>query len=1095
MRSFDRAQKVDVVCMHVENYDPTADFVTEVYPQPLPQAQCTPAPIYVDGTTLPNHLFALVTQTTRGEVAIVDLTAGNVVDIDNSTPGINFLPVGKNPTDITAAPDGTFTYVAAAEPGKPAIYALDSRIILGDSRAFDFDLSTIPDAGAPPPFVIPTLTTWPVCSLPQAPGAMSIVPAAIAAGADGGAADAGAAGDAGTETSNAYTIAVVLPGDEVNSAKLLTLDPKQFTDGTIAPGSLTNCRILSSIELSNAAPTTWTPGPTWDDGIRADGGFNETTVEVDAGADAAPTPVVTFPAGVGNPPAATSCATFDAGSGVNTISDVPVLTARGGFMARDATTLYIADENLAMIHVIDVSNPSQPRENSPLLATSQLEPSRKVMVGQIAVSPTTRDYRRYLYAIDQTDGSIMVFDVSNPSATARVPMTRPHPELNPFLPPDRISFSFPVASLAFASHDYSPTASGAALERGILCNPNKAAGLSFPPADPGAYYRANADATNPTFGLEGQLGLGPNRLRGVFGFATLTNGSVIIIDVDDWDSPCRRPDPMGNDPNDDEFPSTVQQPLISSVTPNEPAHLNAQDLNPYHAPVAYGDRFTYSNAAGAGITTGTSGEAFFPVSAPNRLRSLNLLSNNPQTGLNVPHVVSVPVLASVLGNNSTPLQISGIPGTANPMLLPTYSELTDTSYEVSPNTPDPTQRQPSFPNGATSASGSGSKLLSQPILNAIPGVRVSWEDPTAHYNQNWQITFEGVLPGFSGTPGQSGVSANLSTTDNFNSMSMDTGAAMCRRGVEDAQVGAERANEYLAALPKYGIKPPNRLDHRVGDYVQLSEDVLGPDDPYWGEDDSTSPGGTCWNWDPAHPHTSAGDRHDTCQAIYGYAGDQSIQRDFPIWQAFDDHFVITRYGYTDATDDPGSREIVGPDPSNAASMKAMFCCFHRAVQFHVRTGGEWLAVGSVLGLLHHVTTDSNNACVQSCESRESLLNSRSIGLARAGADFTENSPTPPDRNSILALRNPMFSYLIWNGTDTTGKIDFAPARDMQWQFSMSGQFTPLVINYAGTTTGAVSPQSMLFLESFGRVAVVDGSSAGLVLLDLNNVVVNGGPYY
>lgn len=82
--------------MHVENYDVNSNFVTEVYPQPLPQEQCGPAPIYVDGTTLNNHLFALVTQTTRGEVAIVDLTAGNVVDIDNSTPGINFLPVRKS---------------------------------------------------------------------------------------------------------------------------------------------------------------------------------------------------------------------------------------------------------------------------------------------------------------------------------------------------------------------------------------------------------------------------------------------------------------------------------------------------------------------------------------------------------------------------------------------------------------------------------------------------------------------------------------------------------------------------------------------------------------------------------------------------------------------------------------------------------------------------------------------------------------------------------------------------------------------------------------------------------------------------------------
>ncbi len=1079
--------------MHVEDYNADTNFVTEVYPQPLPQAACGPAPIYVDGTTLENHLFALVTQTTRGEVAVVDLTAGNVVDIDNSTPGINFLPVGKNPTDIASAPDGTFTYVAAAEPGKPAIYALDSRVILGNSRAFDFDLSTIPDGGgAPQPFVIPTLTTWPACSLPQAPGAMSIVPAPTVA-TDGGATDA----DAGATTSNAYTIAVVLPGDEVSSAKLLTLDPAQFTDGSIGPGSLTSCKILSSIELSSAAPTTWSAGPTWDDGIRADGGFNEKTTTLDAGADAAPTTTVTFPAGVGDPPAAASCSTFDAGSGVNTIPDVPVLAPRGGFMARDATTLYIADENIAMIHVIDVSNPNAPHENAPLLATSQLDPARRVTVGQIAVSQPTRDYRRYLYAIDQNDsGSIMVFDVSNPSATARVPLTRPHPEINPFLPPDRISFSYPVATITFASHDYSPVATGTALERGILCNPNKEAGFSFPTsaAGVGAYYRANADPTNTSFGIEGAVGLGPYRLRGVFGFATLTNGSVVILDVDDWDAPCRRPDPMGNDPLDDEYPSTTPTPLISSLTPNEPGHSSTSDIDEYHAPVAYGDRFQYSTAVGAGITTGTSNETFFPVSAPNRLRSQYLLSNNLSTGLNVPHITSTPILSQITGGNPTPLSVAGIPGSANPMMVPTYSELNDTSYDSAQNAADPSQRNPTFPNGATSAQD---KRIAQPIIDAQPGVRISWEDPTAHYNQNWLVTYEGVLPGFSGTPGQSGVSGNLSTTNGFNSLSVDTGPNMCRRGVEDAQVGAERADEYLAAITKYGISPPSRLDHRVADYVQLSEDLISPSDPYWAEDDSNEPGGTCWDWDPNHPlpPSNPGDRYNTCQAIYGYAGDQSIQRDFPIWQAFDDHFVLGRYGYTDSTENPATREVVGPDASNVASMKAMMCCFHRAVQFHVRTGGEWLAAGSVLGLLHHVTKDSNNACVQSCDPRESLLNARSIGLSRAGLSFGDDGLTPPDRNSILAMRNPMFAYLMWNGVDATGKIDIPPARDMQWSFGMQGQFTPLAINYAGTTTSAVSPQSMLFLESFGRIAVVDGSSAGLVLLDLQNITVNGGPYY
>ncbi|MGH7331128.1 MAG: hypothetical protein ACREJX_22490, partial [Polyangiaceae bacterium] len=187
VRSFDRAQKMDVVCMHVEDFDDSTGngIITNVYPTPLPQTECPPTGIDVDGTTLENHLFALVTQTTRGEVAVVDLTAGGVVDIDNSTPGINFLPVGKNPTDIASTPDGKLSFVATAEVGKPAIYALDSRIILGDSRAFGFDSSTTPDGG-PTALQVPTLTTWPSCSLPQAPGAMTIVPAVAPADADAG---------------------------------------------------------------------------------------------------------------------------------------------------------------------------------------------------------------------------------------------------------------------------------------------------------------------------------------------------------------------------------------------------------------------------------------------------------------------------------------------------------------------------------------------------------------------------------------------------------------------------------------------------------------------------------------------------------------------------------------------------------------------------------------------------------------------------------------------------------------------------------------------------------------------------------------------
>jgi hypothetical protein len=46
---------------------------------------------------------------------------------------------------------------------------------------------------------------------------------------------------------------------------------------------------------------------------------------------------------------------------------------------------------------------------------------------------------------------------------------------------------------------------------------------------------------------------------------------------------------------------------------------------------------------------------------------------------------------------------------------------------------------------------------------------------------------------------------------------------------------------------------------------------------------------------------------------------------------------------------------------------------------------------------------------------------------------------------------------------------------------------------AGTT--AVSPQSMRFIDSLGQLAVVDGASQGLVLIDLGSVGLAHTPYF
>ena len=74
-----------------------------------------------------NHLFALVTQTTRGEIAVIDIDGQEVVDEESVIPGYNFLPVGGVPGDIVSTPGSQATFVGVAEPGQEGIFALPSR--------------------------------------------------------------------------------------------------------------------------------------------------------------------------------------------------------------------------------------------------------------------------------------------------------------------------------------------------------------------------------------------------------------------------------------------------------------------------------------------------------------------------------------------------------------------------------------------------------------------------------------------------------------------------------------------------------------------------------------------------------------------------------------------------------------------------------------------------------------------------------------------------------------------------------------------------------------------------------------------------------
>jgi hypothetical protein len=1105
LHSFQQAQKVDVVCIQVNDANGNA-----VAPSPVPENKCTPVPSGVNSATLQFHIYAVVTQTTPGALAVVDLTAGNVVDVDRSTPGVDFIPVGATPTDVAVTRDGLFTFVSSADPNKLAIYAIDNTRLLGNSTVG----SLPPSDGAPlmqqRPLVLSELRS---CALPQPPQALAVLPSDPS---DGG-------------SPGAYPLVVLLRAAAGMPAVVATIDPT-----SMAPGSLSPCSILGATALSGQVAASPTPGPAWPDGVPY-AGVGDLRLQ-----EPAPGPQCTLPiADAGAPDDAAGMAVglgdagpADAGASDAGANDAASDAANAGptlqpphptsiALRTDTPLLYVADDAVPVIHVIDLHDPSSPREIDPLLATSVAEPSRRVAVGEIAISPATHDYKVFLYAIDARQGTLMVYDVTDPVNSPHVPLERPHPELNPFAPLDRLSFSAPVAAVAFVRHDWSLPSQVDAIHQytGVLCNPNPNA---YPDAgvfvDRGAYYRADQAALIESMVTNGgTVQTLPSRLRGVFGFATLSNGAVVTIDVDDWDAPCRRPDKM----------ATGSITGVLDVPEPDPG---PGDLDPYHAP--------FTNSAPP-HTAAVTLEAFFPVSAPHRLRSGFLLRSDSVVGIHMPSLVGVPQLFSATG---APVPTTGVGGATSPVLLPAPLP---TGFSDPPSVSTATAT--AVDGGATSNGGSdggqdGAPPNADPS-HTLPGIRVSFDDPTTHQDQDWAVTYEGALPTVSG------IAADIKSTSTDPNVAYQTltlsapGAQFCARGVEDWSIGQTRANQVLSEIGRAFAVPPSTVMTNLGssaptlpqwtsDYVEISDDLLPASDPYWSEPIETN---DCWDRpladdpgrprgpDPAGPPPStlalAQDRYNACQQTFGAAADADthLLRDLPILQAHDDSLEVGRFGWfpgpvaaadggspdaganTNLTREETTNRVVVPgDPSNVPFLRLTRCCFHHQAAFKVRAGGQWLAIGSSVGLLHHVKADATGACVLSCEPRTTLLNARAFDIPWWSSDSTKgvcSAVAAPsfDRDSPLAMRNPMFSFVMWAGCpgSTPPTHDHTlSTRDLAWRFSMRGGFVPLTVQLTSPTTGnAVSPQSMRFIGSLGQLAVVDGESQGLVLIDLNLLAV------
>lgn len=190
--SFDRADQVAFACLDV------------VRQEGVPLAQCEALDASAD-----LHLVALVTQSQRGELAVVDLADETLIDVDLQVPGFTFHPVGELPTGVAVSPDGTRGYVACSGGRSISVFDIGTiarpegrldPIDLGGRAPFDLVASddrlfvTVPDEGLL------------LAIDPESGQVDSELPLAAegegGGGPDGGAGDAGA-GDGGAEDAGA----------------------------------------------------------------------------------------------------------------------------------------------------------------------------------------------------------------------------------------------------------------------------------------------------------------------------------------------------------------------------------------------------------------------------------------------------------------------------------------------------------------------------------------------------------------------------------------------------------------------------------------------------------------------------------------------------------------------------------------------------------------------------------------------------------------------------------------------------------------------------------------------------------------------------
>lgn len=975
------------------------------------------------------ELYGLVTQTISAEVAVVRVTgldedgydAGQVLDADPSNPGVTPLRVGQKPEGIVSTPGGEATFVSVSEVGKEGIFGLPTSCIFEPGRRADGRRETARD-----------LTTWPACSLPSAPGAMvmlidpadaegrvrrscgesyveqSSLPEPVSSTRDECAVNLlDEAGPRGMRK-----LVVALP----NEGRLVVLDAQALLDRE--PGSYSSC--LSDDVLVGEAPIF----------------EGEVALAVDLPAEvtqALPDDLVV--AGCTEPTARYGPFPTD-------------VAPRPAGMASQDGMLLVADRATPAVHVVDAHDPCSLTELAPLVATSFEQPERVVTTSRVALSPRTADGRRFAYAVDELgdeQASIMVFDLT-PGVVSRTPLVRPG-SVDAFLePPDRIEFGSPVKDVAFALFDQpEPDVATGVGTVGTLCDPDpRASSTSI-----GASYRSSNDFVT---------GAAPRKLRGLFGYALLGSGSLALIDIEDFDAPCRRPHVA----NPDAVPDW-------RGCAGDPAGI---------------DYYTLDQEAGG--TPTVSDEVSCNTVEPHRARSGNILTIAENlAGADLPRLSSFGVLSQF--GRSLPTSRLTPEGRRRPTLL-------GVDFEGTPSRPV-APAEVYVGTTRRTRTDQDAPLEIDPNQAERPSIVLPMSEPRAYpTSEVVSIAYEGDYSGHRAT-GQVLSSEDVADLGSLGTSRgdvmipfTDAEALFCDAGVQDEALTRQLAAE------QFGLSG-GALDRFVAehaDYVQITEELLRESDPYWQDE---AGGAACGD-----------DRgYQACHAAFGDGDIDELDphRDFRIVTAYQDRLEVASMSETGEAAD--------------GLIRLLSCCFPRVVSYRLRAGRQWVVRGDVTGYRHPVegraetdpeTGELRYRCVKTCDPRLSGITGRAFEVSNVRCDETNpddedacgvgprterdvvcaydgsSGPVEPGGQASECIYGAINRrFVVYRGLEPS-------QRGMVFGFQVEGGFEGqgLSLTTALDTTN-ILPVSLTTLPAFAGMAIVDSQDRGLILVDLRTATV------